>query len=117
MPTLVILGASSSGKSSVADYLVAEEGFISVRIRPSSQRQDPGCLYFANPSDFLDHATLHWREKFVTSDIRSRKELDSFVKRPWVLLIGCEAGLAWRWRRRNDLYAFLCTHCSLDIVN
>ena len=109
MPTIVLLGAQSAGKSTVGDYLVSEEGFTRVRIRSSrrhileEERQEPRCLYFETASEFLDHATLHWRERFVTSGIRSRKELDPFVKRPWVLLVGCEAGVGWRWRRRNEL--------------
>lgn len=107
MPTIVLLGAQSAGKSTVADYLVAEEGFRRVRIRSSRQhisaQDQQDCLYFDNAADFLDYATLHWRDRFVTSGVRSRKELDPFVKRPWVLLVGCEAGVGWRWRRRNEV--------------
>lgn len=103
MPTIILLGARSAGKSTVADYLVAEEGFRRVRVAsPSENERDVSCLYFATASEFLDYATVHWRERFVSSGIRNRKELDGFVKRPWVLLVGCEAGLGWRWRRRNE---------------
>lgn len=50
-------------------------------------------------SEFLDHATLNWRDNFVCTDIRNRKDLDAFIKRPWVLVVGCEAGTYWRWQR------------------
>lgn len=108
MPTLILLGPRCSGKNTVADYLVSEEGFERVRITSSSwastsKQRDGDSLVFSTASDFLDYATLNWRKRYVTCDRMSRADLDGFVKRPWVLLVGCEARMAWRWKRRNEL--------------
>lgn len=108
MPTLILLGPRCSGKNTVADFLVREEGYERVRISSSSwastsKQRDGDSLVFGNAGDFLDYATLNWRNKYVTCDRMSRGDLDGFVKRPWVLLVGCEARTAWRWKRRNEL--------------
>ena len=99
MPTILLLGPRCSGKSSIADYLVQSEGFQRVKIAPAPTDDS---LHFDNAADFLDYATLNWRSRFVCSGVRERKELDAFIKRPWVLVAGCEAGVAWRWQRHNE---------------
>ena len=123
MPTILLLGPRCSGKSTVADYLVDQEDFQRVRFRalaqPDNEDQntfastsaassaapvvaEDGVLYFSDAASFLDYATLHWRKRYVTCGITRRKELDAFIKRPWVLLVGCEAGLLWRWQRYTE---------------
>ena len=99
MPTILLLGPRSSGKSSIADHLVQSESFQRVKIA-SAPTDDS--LHFDNAADFLDYATLNWRSRFVCSSVRERKELDAFIKRPWVLVVGCEAGVTWRWQRCNE---------------
>lgn len=104
MPTILLLGPSCSGKATIARYLVESEGYTLVRISTTGQDTSSSTLTFSTPAEFLDHATLHWRERFVTYDLRrGREELDGFVKRPWTLLVGCEAGVSWRWRKRNGM--------------
>jgi len=109
MPTLILLGPRCSGKNTVADFLVTEEGYERVRITSSSwastsKQHDGDSLIFTTANDFLDYATLNWRKRYVTTDRMSRRDLDGFVKRPWVLLVGCEARTTWRWQRRNEMY-------------
>jgi dCMP deaminase len=111
MPTILLLGPQCSGKHTIADYLALHEGFERVQLanaRPAIastlKNIDDSSLTFLSASDFLDYATLNWRKRYVCCDVRSRQELDPFIKRPWVLLVGCEAGIMQRWRRCNNLY-------------
>lgn len=107
---VVLIGPQSSGRSSIADYLVASEGFTHVTIgdsRPpakcvNSRAKDP--LAFSSAGRFLDFATLNWRNHYVTTHALTRDEAQSFRKRPWVLLVSVEAPLLWRFERHVQRY-------------
>ncbi|QUC15887.1 uncharacterized protein UV8b_00128 [Ustilaginoidea virens] len=54
---------------------------------------------FATPEDLLDHVTLRWQSRFVTTDIPTEAVLDVFLRRPFFLLLSVDAPLTVRWRR------------------
>ena len=97
---VILLGPRSSAKSTIADILVSSSDYKRVRINPTDQKGD--YLSFNSSSDFLDHATLHWRSHFVCTDLVTRKDIDSFRKRPFALLVSVEAPLGWRYARANE---------------
>lgn len=107
---VTLLGASCSGKDTIARHLTTHESFTRVHLRSktdsifesAANSSDSGAtnsLIFDTPADFLDHATLDWRNHFVTSARLSKSDLQNFRKRPWVLLVNVEAPLSWRYAR------------------
>ena len=47
----------------------------------------------------LDHVTKDWRNHYVTADILSYEELQTFVIRPFVLVVRLDAPILERFRR------------------
>ncbi|KAF8633025.1 hypothetical protein AX15_001617 [Amanita polypyramis BW_CC] len=64
-------------------------------------------LFFSTPSEMLDFVTKRWQDSFVTSDLRTREQIEMFVKRPFFLLVSVDAPLYERFRHCNRIYASL----------
>ncbi|KAK2461544.1 hypothetical protein APHAL10511_006007 [Amanita phalloides] len=64
-------------------------------------------LFFSNSNEMLDYVTRRWQDNFVTSDLRTREQIEIFVKRPFFLLVSVDAPLCDRFRRSNMEYATL----------
>lgn len=90
-----LVSAPLAGKHTLAAHLVARHAFTRVSIEPSPRES----LHFSSSSDFLAYATQHWRSHFVTTDLREKRQLDEFLKRPWVVVVQIQAPLRLRWRR------------------
>ncbi|KAJ7808238.1 cytidine deaminase-like protein, partial [Mycena olivaceomarginata] len=56
---------------------------------------------FSSPSSLLEYVTRNWRRDFVTVDIYTRDVVESFVKRPFFLLLSIDAPLLDRFYRTN----------------
>ena len=56
-------------------------------------------LSFSSHIQLLDHVTRNWRSNFVTLDLDTRDVLETFVKRPFFMLISVDAPLLERYRR------------------
>lgn len=117
---VILLGPSCSGKDTIASHLANRHSFTRVHLTSQLNKSTPttspdsspskgepslkaaaeaSSLTFDTPTAFLDYATLHWRQHFVTAVRLSRKHLEAFRKRPWVLLVNVEAPLTWRFAR------------------
>ncbi|KAJ6604823.1 cytidine deaminase-like protein [Mycena vulgaris] len=62
--------------------------------------EKPRC--FSSPSSLLDYVTRNWRLDFVTVDLYTRDVVETFVKRPFFLLLSIDAPLLDRFHRSND---------------
>lgn len=123
---VILLGPNCSGKDTIASHLANTHSFTRVYLASQlSESSDPSSLdkdrseagssskaaaeasslTFDTPTAFLDYATLHWRQHFVTTIRLSKKHLEAFRKRPWVLLVNVEAPLTWRFAR-------CCARCA-----
>lgn len=91
---IAIVGLACSGKSAVAEYLVARHGFQIITLDASGGEND-----FASPDAMLHHVTSNWRTNFVTLALDSSPLIEMFEKRPFFLLLGVEAPLMQRWNR------------------
>jgi dephospho-CoA kinase len=89
---VVLLGLSCCGKNTIASHLERTSGFQRVELDGRAN-----CLTFPNAAAFLDHATLHWKQLFVTTCALSKEDLAAFRKRPWVLLLHIDAPCLWRY--------------------
>lgn len=98
---IAIIGPPCSGKETIASYLIQHESFNRVTSRPSqTPAKTTTTTVFHTPSQLLDFATLNWRTNYVTTDLTRLEDLEGgFLKRPWFLLVGVEAGVGVRWRR------------------
>ncbi|KAF9074823.1 cytidine deaminase-like protein [Rhodocollybia butyracea] len=72
--------------------------FDSNRIVPS--------LSFSTPEEILDYVTCNWRSNFVTTDLGNREVLETFIKRPFFLLLSLDAPLTDRYRRSHSNLSF-----------
>ncbi|GAA5935671.1 deoxycytidine monophosphate deaminase [Sporobolomyces koalae] len=97
---ICLIGLPQSGKSSLADHLVAEQGFTRVHLS-TLPSLDAGstALRFDSSNDFLDHVTRSWRKDYVTTDLVHRAKLDEFAKRPFVAVVAVDAPLGIRYKR------------------
>ncbi|KAG8847459.1 Deoxycytidine monophosphate (dCMP) deaminase [Tulasnella sp. 330] len=115
---VAIVGTPCSGKRSVLDYFLTK-GFTHVTIGQDSQTSSEpehsvttqhdseaktklksGIVQnFASRSDLLSFATRTWRSNFVTTSLRTRKDIEAFSRRPFFLLLAVDAPVMTRWRR------------------
>jgi hypothetical protein len=56
-------------------------------------------LWFSSPEEMLNHCTTHWREKFVTTDLKNKNVLEEFAIRPFFMLLSVDAPLMVRYSR------------------
>ncbi|CCM04192.1 uncharacterized protein FIBRA_06358 [Fibroporia radiculosa] len=59
-------------------------------------------LWFASPSQLLQHVTRNWRTNFVTADLATRRLLEPFITRPFFMIISVDAPLMTRFKRENQ---------------
>jgi dCMP deaminase len=60
------------------------------------------CLKFSSPSQMLDHVTKNWRSDFVTMDLNTIELVNSFVKRPFFMLLSVDAPILDRFNRAKS---------------
>ncbi|KAK7744501.1 Deoxycytidine monophosphate (dCMP) deaminase [Cytospora paraplurivora] len=119
-----ICGSICSGKSTVAQYLVDHHGFTRLSVKPSRaptpkeqtsgstgeatnnespnahhKRPSRSTLVFSNSEELRDYVTQRWRERWVTTDLMSKDNLEAYSARPFFLLISVDAPLLVRWKR------------------
>ncbi|KAH8997375.1 hypothetical protein EDB92DRAFT_1415778 [Lactarius akahatsu] len=58
-------------------------------------------LWFASPTELLEHVTLNWRSNFVTRDLRTERMIQMFTKRPFFMLVSVDGPISDRFRRAN----------------
>jgi dCMP deaminase len=92
---ITLLGLPNSGKSTLIQYLCSKRSFKQITIGSSSFND------FATPSSFLDHATLNWRDDFVTDAVLTIEDFKAFTRRPWVLVVELDAPVLARWKRHK----------------
>ncbi|PWY69164.1 deoxycytidylate deaminase [Aspergillus sclerotioniger CBS 115572] len=119
-----LCGAICSGKHSVANYLIQEEGFRLLKLKdadspqvtdePDGDRQQQALesagnesspssqLVFDDSKSLLDFVTKRWQGLWVTTDIRDITILDRFLQRPFFLLVSVDAPMSLRWKRHVD---------------
>ena len=56
-------------------------------------------VWSRSAQEMLDHVTRDWRNHYVTADILSNEELQTFVIRPFVLVVRLDAPILERFRR------------------
>ena len=56
-------------------------------------------VWSRSAQEMLDHVTRDWRNHYVTADILSYEELQTFVIRPFVLVVRLDAPILERFRR------------------
>ncbi|OCH94750.1 hypothetical protein OBBRIDRAFT_810330 [Obba rivulosa] len=99
---IALVGPRFSGKSTVEEYLVYIKGFRPVRFEP---------LVFSSTTQLLQHVTQNWRSNFVTVDLRTRQALETFMIRPFFVVISVDAPIMTRYHRS------LADLISLRVVN
>ncbi|KAL7414264.1 cytidine deaminase-like protein [Mrakia frigida] len=127
---IALVGLPLSGKDAIADWLVKNKDFTRVSIdqddqpiASSSTSPSSPPLAFPSALSLLNNATKSWRTNLVTTDLQTTDDLEEFLKRPFFLLVGVEAGALVRWDRfpaspspptaLHDLFAL----ANLRIVN
>ncbi|TFK36977.1 cytidine deaminase-like protein [Crucibulum laeve] len=70
---------------------------------PTSVRMSNQPLCFSSPEELLRFVTRNWQDHFVTADLRTRDLVESFVKRPFFLLLSVDAPLYERFQRSQNL--------------
>lgn len=105
---VILLGPQCSAKKTIADILSHSQSYTRVHLRShSSATSDDSALVFKTAPEFLDYATLRWRQHFVCTDLVTNKEINNFRKRPFVLLVSLEAPLFWRYQRSVARFVLL----------
>ena len=102
-----------AGKNSVAEYLVNHHAFTRVYVAqplPSMKRDQSaecsgaslGTPVFDDAYSLLEHVTKTWQQRWVTTDVWKENLLESFLRRPFFLLISIDAPVSLRWKRLQD---------------
>ncbi|KAL1976415.1 hypothetical protein VTN31DRAFT_2697 [Thermomyces dupontii] len=111
-----LCGGICSGKRSIAEYLVREEGFTLLELtNPDGLKFSDGEDHLAyytkrrNPPDsefvfdsvdsLLEFVTKRWRERWVITDIWDSNIVDRLLVRPFFLLVSVDAPVSIRWQR------------------
>ncbi|PWN44699.1 hypothetical protein IE81DRAFT_333626 [Ceraceosorus guamensis] len=85
---IALIGPTLSGKTTVARYLIQRHAFTPVTAASNLDVNEAvGSLSFRSHADLLTHVTSHWRQNFVTEDLRRIEDISlGFDKRPFFLL-------------------------------
>lgn len=70
-----------------------------------SGQKPPAAHTFATAEELLSFVTLRWRQRFVTTAVRSEAELDIYQRRPFFLLVSVDAPLTVRWARYQERHS------------
>lgn len=84
-----------SGADLVSILLVVLQADSSI----ASNSTSPPPSSYPSALSLLNNATKSWRTNLVTTDLQTTDDLDEFLKRPFFLLVGVEAGAMVRWER------------------
>ena len=104
-----------AGKSSVADFLVQQEGFRRLDLVPQehddasadyTKVKTNNCIRFQTCEALLDFATKHWEQRWVLQDIRDEAILNRLQHRPSFILVSVDAPMSLRWARLAAQYAW-----------
>ncbi|KAJ7631046.1 cytidine deaminase-like protein [Roridomyces roridus] len=71
--------------------------------QPSPANFDKKTRHFPSQSDLLNFVTRHWKADFVTVDLCTRELVETFVKRPFFLLLSIDAPLLDRFHRTKSV--------------
>lgn len=114
-----------AGKRSVAEYLIQEHGFRSLRLStgsatPLTEEPDNNRRLLSTYSDdyednrsqeafltidaLLEFVTKRWREHWVTADIWDEGTLEALSRRPFFILVSVDAPVSLRWKRFSERY-------------
>lgn len=100
-----------SGKTEVARYLETKHNFTVIRIVETNNSIDDGGRNCASWTDgekiypscksLLDYTTRHWSKRFVIlgMGLVEPKALETFLRRPFFLLLSVDAPTLVRWQR------------------
>lgn len=58
-------------------------------------------MSFYDAASMLDYVTGHWQQKFVTSDLHRKDDLEEFAIRPFFMLVSVDAPILDRYVRLN----------------
>ncbi|OJJ57806.1 hypothetical protein ASPSYDRAFT_153736 [Aspergillus sydowii CBS 593.65] len=115
-----LCGGICSGKNAVAEYLTQHQNFRRLEVKsgpPPRAADDPRLQAFGLTDDAIDQvtplqfettglllefATKRWQERWVTTHIWDASTLDSFIQRPFFLLVSVDAPVSLRWKRFAD---------------
>lgn len=112
-----LCGGICAGKSSIASYLIDEHHFKRIYLTRTTSTQtveksasyahvptpeassDEEDLAFLDAESLLHFVTLRWRERWVTTDMWDEAVADTFLRRPFFLLVSVDAPVSVRWER------------------
>ncbi|PWY63305.1 deoxycytidylate deaminase [Aspergillus heteromorphus CBS 117.55] len=121
-----LCGAICSGKHTIAEYLIKEEGFQLLKLKETGLSQTTNeldgvnnhqaqaskgvenessalpPLVFEDDKSLLDFVTRRWQGLWVMTDIQDATILHRFLLRPFFLLVSVDAPIGLRWKRFMD---------------
>lgn len=71
---------------------------------PMNRSEHCQSIYFSTSKELLDYVTENWRNNFVTCDLFSRKLFEPFTRRPFFLILQCNAPVLERFRRSQRCF-------------
>ncbi|KAJ9106978.1 hypothetical protein QFC20_003878 [Naganishia adeliensis] len=137
---IALIGTPSSGKNTIAQYLISRHGFRRIGLADAgvaggdtpqdeapvddthltdlqiseSHPSTSTPLLFANIDSLLNSVTKTWRTHYVTTDLCSASDIQRFVKRPFFLLVGVDGPLMTRFEREKANAANSGTSLDLE---
>lgn len=97
---IALVGTPAAGKADVKAYLL-RKGFSSLSLQTPNSPQDTNTTAFSSPDDLLEFATRNWQTNFVTTDLRTYRDIDPFLKRPFFLVVAVDAPIRVRYERQR----------------
>lgn len=97
-----IIGPKSSGKHTIAEYLVNRHGFEFLTLKKGLDVHNrdvyQNAKQFDTVGDLQTFVTKHWQANFIICDIE-REHIEALRKRPFFLLLAVEAPVTMRHKR------------------
>ncbi|RPA89196.1 hypothetical protein L873DRAFT_705894 [Choiromyces venosus 120613-1] len=103
-----VCGGICAGKTEVAKYLETKHAFTVIRKEEANNINSRDCVSwtdgeksYASSKDLVDYVTRHWSKRFVMLGMSSveNKALETFLRRPFFLLLSVDAPILVRWQR------------------
>ncbi|KAG0634595.1 cytidine deaminase-like protein [Tuber brumale] len=104
-----ICGSLCAGKTEVAKYLEAKHGFTLIQMEEASDSDSSGSCAswtdgeksYSSSKCLLSYITQNWSKRFVMLGMGSvePKVLETFLRRPFFLLLSVDAPTLVRWQR------------------
>ena len=78
-------------------------------------------LWFTCVTELFEHVTLNWRSNFVTRDLRTEQMIQTFIKRPFFMLVSVDGPISDRFHRANKCVPYsscnlFFTHLSAEVI-